>query len=104
MQGVLATLTGRQNAQEQAGAPTPGASVVSAQHFGQMCFAVYSQIALDRIFDDYPIAIRMFLVQKVSLVTAFICVVCIVQKGREVIDHRVCRSTRCLKTMSWTIG
>lgn len=50
-----------------AAAAAAGMSGLSTQHFTQMCFAVYAQIVLDRIFDDYPLAIRMFLVQKVRL-------------------------------------
>ena len=44
---------------------------LSTEHFVQMCFAVYSQIVLDRVFDDIPLAIRMFLVQKVCGLKCF---------------------------------
>ncbi len=70
VQGLLTEMT-------HAGQPPPelpssaAASVISGQngitqeHFAQICFAVYAQIVLDRVFDDLPLITRMFLVQRV---------------------------------------
>lgn len=84
MQGLLTEMT-------RAGQPPPevsasaAASVISGQngitqeHFAQICFAVYAQIVLDRVFDDLPLITRMFLVQRVRcmLVHAWVSAYCI---------------------------
>lgn len=70
LQGVLATLIKRHASEGQTQASPAGASGLNVQNFLQMCFAVHSQIVLARVFDDIPLAIRMFFVQKVQSLLA----------------------------------
>ncbi len=65
LQGVLATLVEHQTSAGQPQGPPTGTSGLPVKYFLQMSFAVYSKMVLDRVFDEYPLAIRMFFVQKV---------------------------------------
>ena len=72
LQGILAMLC-EEHLQGQDPANPSGTSRPRDLRYIHMCLAIYSQMTLDRVFDDVPLAIRMFLVQKVcaSLLPCF---------------------------------